>query len=315
MLSFQHLLGGFDPAVRSTTQPPSIPAPIFVIGAPRSGSTLLFQLLVQRYRLCYISNLMALMPRYMVRLCQLRPAFCTGFTGAPRESHFGYVPGLLAPNEAGAVVRHWLDDRAGHEHDGRVRATVAALSAASGGPLLAKNLRITLRLDRMLALFPDARLLFLRRDPLMTAQSLLFVRRRLYGDDSHWWSVEPPGVDLIRERDPFYQVLWQVDAMEQAAIEGCLSHPRQSVLIDYADLCRSPDRLLDALGMRLGLMPTCNEPVPAGVKESYSQRLTPAEWDRLGRLWDEHYAVRSYVRSERSAPLRLNLGNAHSANG
>ncbi|HLB84108.1 MAG TPA: hypothetical protein VJK00_05210, partial [Steroidobacteraceae bacterium] len=35
---------------------------MFVISLPRSGSTLLYQLLLQRFRLAYFSNLMAAFP-------------------------------------------------------------------------------------------------------------------------------------------------------------------------------------------------------------------------------------------------------------
>ena len=36
--------------------------PIFIVSLPRSGSTLFYLLLLQRFRLCYFSNLMARLP-------------------------------------------------------------------------------------------------------------------------------------------------------------------------------------------------------------------------------------------------------------
>ena len=49
---------------RRRLQPPErlTHAPMFVISLPRSGSTLLYQLLLQRFRLAYFSNLMAAFP-------------------------------------------------------------------------------------------------------------------------------------------------------------------------------------------------------------------------------------------------------------
>ena len=45
--------------------------PLFVISLPRSGSTLFYQLLLQRFRLAYFSNLMAAFPESPVTVARI----------------------------------------------------------------------------------------------------------------------------------------------------------------------------------------------------------------------------------------------------
>jgi len=55
--------------------------PIFVVGSPRTGSTLLFQLMVKHLKVCYISNIMALLPSQMLKLGKISEPFSHGIFG------------------------------------------------------------------------------------------------------------------------------------------------------------------------------------------------------------------------------------------
>jgi hypothetical protein len=84
-----------DPPARLTY------GPLFVISLPRSGSTLLYQLLLQRFRLAYFSNLMAAFPESPVTIAAVSDLF--GGQSPPDDlaSTFGYTRGWNAPNQAG----------------------------------------------------------------------------------------------------------------------------------------------------------------------------------------------------------------------
>jgi hypothetical protein len=288
-LAVQRLFAGFDRSVSGLVDAP-VPdtlAPIFLIGAPRTGSTLLFQLLAQRYRLSYISNLMALAPRYLVRLCRLSPGLCTGYQGGIRESSFGYVPGLSAPNEAGQLMRHWFVEDPDARHAEMVRATVASLGRIAKAPMFFKNQANTLRLPAVQRIFPNARLLYLRRDMRFTAQSLILVRRHLFGSADHWWSVAPPGHKDVQAREPLYQVLWQVERLEELALAACLDRPAQSIIVNYETLCTEPTHTLERIAERFGLA-LSNDAVPA-LNIADEVRLTASEWSHLLDLHAEYF--------------------------
>ncbi|MFN2244090.1 MAG: sulfotransferase [Anaerolineae bacterium] len=278
-------------------------APIFLIGAPRTGSTLLLQLLVRQVRVAYISNAMAAAPRFMVPICCFSQRACMGFNGNVRNSEFGFVPGLWAPNEAGQVMRDWFGESADDTETPKVRAMFAAIADAAQAPLVLKNQSNTLRLARIRRTFPAARLLLLRRDLRWTAQSLLLARRRLVGDERQWWSVAPPGFANISHREPLYQVLWQADRLEQIALDACLAAPQRAAVVDYEDLCAHPGQTLLGLGQRFELA-TTGAPPPT-LSASTARRLTTHEWDELNALYAEHFAGPQEARRDAAVDLRV----------
>src|SRR5262245_7661616 len=74
-------------------------SPLFVISLPRSGSTLLYQLLLQRFRLAYFSNLMAAFPLSPATIAAASAWF--GGQSPPRDfaSNFGATRGWRGPNQ------------------------------------------------------------------------------------------------------------------------------------------------------------------------------------------------------------------------
>ena len=104
-LRLQSLFNDFDPKSAGEVRHFSHPGlfPIFIIGAPRSGSTLLYQLLVKHTRVGYISNLMSLFPHKMITLAEYTKAW-HGSRNL-KKSNLGYIAGLFSPSEAGAIQR------------------------------------------------------------------------------------------------------------------------------------------------------------------------------------------------------------------
>ncbi|WP_295886984.1 sulfotransferase [uncultured Thiohalocapsa sp.] len=302
-LAAQRRFAGFDPWICEALHVdiPSQLQPVFLVGAPRTGSTLLFQLLAQHYRLTYISNLMALAPRYMVRLSLRWPGLCSGYRGGLRESRFGYLPGLLSPNEAGRLMRDWFDGDNYPTTADMVRATVAALAGIADGPLVLKNQTNTLRLDNIRHVFSDARMLHLRRDMRFTAQSLILARRRLLGSAEHWWSVAPPGYESVLDREPLYQVLWQVEQLEELGLLACLAKPDASLVVDYDRLCIEPARTLERIAAKFEL--AARDTSPPALQPAEVAKLPAAEWDRLIDIHREHFAASEQRRIERARVL------------
>jgi hypothetical protein len=298
-LALQRHLGGFDNSANfdGANDVDGSLAPIFVVGAPRTGSTLLFQAVLQHYQVAYISNLMALMPRWMLRLCRARRRCCSGYRSSPRHSRFGYVSGLCAPNEAGAVLRHWFDSPPNLRHANHVRATVATIARLANAPLFVKNQVNTIRADALFDLFPEARLLFLTRDPLFTAQSLLMSRRALSTDDRQWWSVAPPGFEAVLEQEPLYQVLWQVDRLEEMALAACVARPRQALVVSYEVLCTQTAVTLADIGQAFQLQATGIKAPP--LVSANRVRLPADEWKRLNTLHAYHFAANAQDRTRR----------------
>lgn len=286
VLAIQRRQLGFGPALAAGAgdDDPPLPPPIFLVGAPRTGSTVFAQALLGAYRLGYISNLMALVPRHMVRIGRLVPGSAGPLRSGIRDSRWGYVPGLRAPNEAGAVMGFWFGEASSSRHDDKVRGTVRVLSSLVGGPIFFKNQSNTLRIPRILEIFPHARFVLLRRNPLLTAQSILQVRQAIHGDAGTWWSVRPPNCPGDGA-DPCQEVLCQVHELER--IGGATASLGQERFCEvwYEDFCREPARVLDALAGRFELAPRADgPPLPGSLPLSDKVRVDTRTWERLEAL-------------------------------
>src|SRR5690554_5979490 len=109
--------------------------PIFIVGPPRSGTTLVYQSLISALDLSFITNIMALFPRYMVSLAKLGTSYRNnGFA----SSNYGYIPGMLAPNEAGPIMAKWFSSGDDCPEE-RVRCVVASLAKNRGGCFVNKS--------------------------------------------------------------------------------------------------------------------------------------------------------------------------------
>ncbi len=198
--------------------------PIFIIGAPRTGSTILYQLLTNHLDALYISNLVNICRENTFLGFQLHKML---FGNKPHNcftSRFGRTEdgGLIAPHE-GLFWYKWLPtdkhyvlpEEISPKNKQEIRDYFYAIMNYHDKPLLIKNMTFSLRLKLVAELFPNARIIYLKRNPLFTAQSLIHVRKGYHGDISIWWSLMPPNYDTLIKQSIPEQVVKQVFYVEK----------------------------------------------------------------------------------------------------
>ncbi len=229
--------------------------PLLIVGAPRSGSTLLYQLVVQRFDVTYLGN----------RHCSMfgAPSLVERFGGrsatppADFASQHGLTAGAWGPSECGPfwyrffrkspqfvpVAETRPDDLR------RLRAAVRALGDSGGRSLVFKNLLCALRLEPIARAMPEARFVVIQRDLLDHARSILVARLRANSEAQTWWSVEPPGWERLRELEPAEQVIGQVEAIH-AEIERAREQIGADRFLDvtYEQLIDDVPSTLDSVG-------------------------------------------------------------------
>jgi hypothetical protein len=264
--------------------------PIFIVGSPRTGSTLLYQVLLSQFRLSYISNIMALMPAHMLKMARLYPKVATGFVGAYKENNYGYVPGLTSPNEAGKILKKWFEDLAQDEqHRQDIRQTVSTVTKLTDAVFLMKNQRrLTINLPLLQSTFPEARYIITHRDPRYVAQSMLLARREVMGDDTLWWNVQPDGYEATLDKSPLYQVLWQVMTLQEMSHIALQTHDNERMMvIDYEVLCTQPEAVLQQLQEKFSLeWHQQREQLPE-LRASRRVKLTDGEWEELNHHYQD----------------------------
>ena len=270
--------------------------PIFIIGPPRTGSTLLYELMISGYRTSYFSNLASLFfksPASVTEMSQ-RLGLKYRFSGS---STFGYIRGLWAPSEAGPIFNYWfgrpLENRR-RSIDPRIpRHTIKEIMACMGGPFVSKNLNNSLRLEQLSAIFPKAVFVHIRRSPIYTAQSIILSRRRFLGSDGEWFSVKPPNYKELLYLPPFEQVAWQIKA-----IEDHIDNARSGLMIKNIIETHYGNLTADWRGELSNIAQQCRRyGVPlvgkgsanVMLKKRDEKILSDAEWQRLTDILREVY--------------------------
>jgi hypothetical protein len=263
--------------------------PLLVVGAPRSGSTLLYQALVQAFDVGYLSNRHCRLyggPSLVERVWHPEPP--VGFT-----SRFGRTSGPAGASECGEFWYRFFRRSPQYvplaEADpralGRLRAAVRALGSVAGKPLVFKNLICTLRLAPIGAALPEALFLVVRRDVAANAASLLAARRAVTGDERQWWSAEPPEVESLRTLEPHQQVVEQV-----RRIEALVDRDRDRLgaerfhEVRYEQLCDDAEgtmREIAAFAASAGVPLARRRPIPATFERSGEARIEPELHERI----------------------------------
>lgn len=225
---------------------------VFIVGAPRSGTSLFYELLVTRYRFSFFSNLAHRFYKTPAAATRLGRSAIQN-RHSVFQSSYGHISGWSAPNEGGWIWQRWLKDGSWTDESalpelpaGEIRATLAAMSHILEAPFVNKNVMHANRLRLLQELFPDCLILEVQRDPVETVRSIIRARQHNKGpvlNLDQWWSVQPSNA---RDGDLIEQACQQVIGVAaDIARDSGLSGRENRFAIDYAELCAAPAETLD----------------------------------------------------------------------
>ena len=229
---------------------------VFVLGSPRTGSTLVYQFLINQFQFHYPTNLLN---DSFVETPVAGALFERGLSSREAveyKSHYGKTQGPLGPSEASGFFKRWF----GGEHpsetcskeplpgmEAPMLETFAALYGLSGNPWLFKNAWNCFRIKSLARLFPSASFIWIRRDIRQSARSDLEARAKRGGYDV-WNSATPHNHLEIRQRPHWEQVVeQQYEYGRRITSDFAASCPDRSLQVWYEDLCLEPDRVLQRL--------------------------------------------------------------------
>jgi hypothetical protein len=260
------------------------PNAVFLLGAPRTGSTVVYQAFVARFGQPYLSNLanecFAETPIVALALQKAVPV-AVGY-----ESRFGKTDGALQPSEASAVMTHWF----GGGHPSQTKsatilagrephflATLAACVAIHGKPLAIKNAWNCFRVAYLARALPQARFLWIRRDIAEAALSDLEARHETKKSASEWNSATPANVEALRALPPAAQVLENQYEFNRAIGDALRAGAEgRWTELWYEDFVSDPQRALEGVGRALGLAPVAGAPAPR-LEQTRERRLNTAD--------------------------------------
>ena len=278
-------------------------APVFLVGAPRSGTSLVYKALCLHPDASYISNWVRRAPRVpqlavLNRAAAHLPALRlqTWFGGGDNAYVYGrrrpvWQRAFPMPVEGepmyaragvgeGANGHGSADANRGVDLD-RLRASFAAVRRAGGGrTLVNKRVANNRRIPLLIEAFPDARFVEIVRDGRAVALSLANVD--WWADSVVWWCGMTPRQWEAEGRDP-WELCARTWVEELHITEAGLGRvpERQQLSISYEQLVRDPTTTLTGVAAFAGLE-TAGGRWLAGVRfpdrnEAWRQRLDEAD--------------------------------------
>ncbi len=238
-----------------TTNTPELNIPvIFILGAPRSGTTLLTQLMAASGCFTYIDNFVArfwmapVVGMYLEKLLHLRDAFSS--TGYTFTSDLGRTEGLLDPHEFSYFWQYWLKpkgdtdllppDTINNIDLIGLRREVQAMMSLSIKPIFFKNKLIFVNPWTMNRIFSNSFFVIIRRDILSNAVSILRARRKYYGDERKWFSTKPSRYHELRKLPVEDQILGQISNIYSDIESQCLDLSDKVISLKYEEVCSAP---------------------------------------------------------------------------
>ena len=253
-------MGAFDKMVEMNERLAFVPEPVedafgtvIMVGLQRSGTTLAYQIAAGGTDAGYINNLIARFwqsPAYGVHLFRhlgLRKHVSTesiyGTTESVTDVHeFGYFWASLL----GAKSNSALSEIDPEKVDWRlVRDKLLSINSAFGKPCIHKNTLAGHFMDRLGHALDKKLFVYVKRDFLEIASSILKVRKARYGDVNRWWSLKPREYDQIASLSPHEQIAAQIHCLHQDLEKQARLIPSQWLWeVSYDDICAHPSAFL-----------------------------------------------------------------------
>ncbi|MBO6536442.1 MAG: sulfotransferase [Balneolaceae bacterium] len=233
----------------------NLPSPVFIIGAPRSGSTLIYQAVVAEFGFSYLSNRHCTWFGAPWLIEQYTDALSNYRNSLSFDSKFGGTKGWYSPSECGNYwyrffQKHpqFVSKKSFSEKAAKaLQQSVSVLSKSANKPILFKNLMNVLRLEPLLDVFPNALFIVIERSPIDIAHSILEARFKLYQDYNEWFSVEVPNIQALKNEPPEVQVVEQIRSIYQLIQRQASTHPSQFMTLNYEQFCATPNKVIEKL--------------------------------------------------------------------
>lgn len=221
--------------------PKSTPC-IMIVSPPRSGSTIIYQVLVRVIPSVYISNLHSLFPYCASRYMSKKNRF--GSITKPLNNYYGYTSNLYDVNEGNNLVANLFKGGTGIEKFRRnFISFIRFMKPDTERPLIFKNVRFYSRIYELHKYIPEIIFLRIKRDMEQVVQSVV----RAYHELGTFHPI-PEKLKNTNIKDPVEFAVNQIIEIEKSIESQKQSiNPKNWVEWNYEDFCSNPRSLIKNL--------------------------------------------------------------------
>ncbi len=265
---------------------------LFLCYAPRSGSTILSQLLARTGCFNYVSNFLArywLAP-YVGGLLERELKLRRDYGNISLESEFGVTKAFMDPHEFGFFWNQWLPvknltvltlQELKKIDIKSLQREINALKALSDKPFFFKSGIAGMNAGFLAKNIPHSRFIVIKRKYPYIAQSLYQSRQKFYGSEKHWWSIKPTRYKTLYKKDVYDQISGQVVEIYRD-IEQQLKG-RAHMTFWYEDICAHPHRILRNIFDFLSVSPPphWDQFIPSKLKNNNQIKISKETFKKL----------------------------------
>ena len=204
--------------------------------------------MARHFKVSYFSNLLMQFPHNILTFATIA-RFFNGCDPKPDFNNtYGETNGWRAPNQGAHAWGRWFPENYGYVGLGEIganaerelRSTVSQLQRLFDAPFLNKWQVNSARILPLASIFPEALFIRMRRDPVLIAQSILIGKRKLFSDQSDWFSVRPSTYEELRKKEGIEQICYQVHDLEKDMDRDSEAVGKDRFLeLTYAGFCQS----------------------------------------------------------------------------
>ena len=266
---------------------------LFIVGSPRSGSTLLYLALSQALNVSWFTNVTQLFPRSPITAAKWFSSKTNN--QFQLRNYFGNTPGLSLPNDGFSIWNRWYGND-------RYAPTVSADSADSmyqfmatwlnsfKKPLLNKNNRNSLCVRQLSEVFPTAHFIVITRNHADVARSLVRSREFVQGSKHKPWGLLSHSNHKDDELGYIEDICDQLSQIRDQMSAGLVAvDPLKVTRVRYEDFCGEPLKSVNSVASRTGVS-ICNEGIQAlsSIRKPNTMLLSIEEEQRLSECLDQY---------------------------
>lgn len=274
---------------------------LFIVGAPRSATTLLHQLLARTGYLGYISNFVAKFWKapYFGSLQEKALGLTSEISFS---SDYGRTIGLSSPHQFNYFWQDWFKFDENQRTDESIinnidvkyfNQEIAALEASFSKPIVFKSLHCGMQISFLKKALKTGKFVICLRNPLYQAQSILLGRKAFFGDYNGWFSLKPKEYPDLITKDPFEQVAAQVFYILKSIEKDIKNLSKDDyTFIHHDEFSNDPKSHLIKI-LKLAYKNTDSFQIESNIPDNFEnrnqKRLNDNEWHKLKKAVEKYF--------------------------
>ncbi len=257
---------------------------IFVIGLPRSGTTLMTQLIAYSFDIGYINNFMARFWLSPVTGINLSKIIYDNNTETTFESEYAATQNIADIHEFGYFWRYWLKkdnisniirskEKEKEINWQGLKKTILNIHHAFGKGWICKNIFGAYHIKKFLDVFHKSFFVYIERDLLDVAISIMDARRRFYDDPSIWWSTIPYEYPEIKDLSAEEQIAAQVFYLRKLYNQEIKNAGEERIIrVHYNTVTTKPHETIESIQGRVKKVSGIDIVKKPGIPNKFSIR-------------------------------------------